>query len=60
MSTSNHEPGVVEEDLPFAKSTIGRESTVTGEKQVKVLRAIWETGADNLTFNLTELIEYAK
>lgn len=59
VSTSDHEPGVVEEDL-LVKLMIDQESTVTGEKQLKVLGPIWDTGADNLTFNLVKLLPVTK
>lgn len=52
-------PGVVGEDLSFAKSTIGQQPTA-GETQVKVLGVIWDTGTDTFSFNLVELIKYAK
>jgi hypothetical protein len=59
-SSPDNQPGVIEEDLSYAKESIARESAPANKTQIKVLGKIWDTNTDMLLFNFEELIEYSK
>jgi hypothetical protein len=59
-SSPDNQPGVIEEDLSYAKESIAQESAPANKTQIKVLGKIWDTDTDMLLFNFEELIEYAK
>jgi hypothetical protein len=59
-SSPDNQPGVIEEDLSYAKESIAQESAPGNKTQIKVLGKIWDTNTDMLLFNFEELIEYAK
>jgi hypothetical protein len=57
-SSPDNQPGIIEEDLSYAKESIAQESAPANKTQIKVLGKMWDT--DMLLFNFEELIEYAK
>jgi hypothetical protein len=59
-SSLDNRPGVIEEDLSYAKESIAQESAPANKTQVNVLEKIWNTDTDMLLFNFEELIEYPK
>jgi hypothetical protein len=59
-SSPDNQPGVIEEDLSYAKESIAQESAPANKTQIIVLGKIWDTDTDMLLFDFEELIEYAK
>ena len=59
-SSPDNQPGIIEEDLSYAKESIAQESAPANKTQIKVLGKIWHTDTDMLLFNFEELIEYVK
>ena len=60
ISATTLKSSVTEEDTSYAKATIGQETSITGDRQLKVLGVIWNTDSDKLMFTFSELVKYAR
>ena len=60
LETKTDDIQVSEEDESYAKATTGYSPNVKDGNFVKLLGVLWNSSQDYLTFNLNELIEYAK
>lgn len=59
-SSTTTQPPVMEEDLSYAKASIGQQPNATEDKLVKVLGILWDTDSDEFVFSLSALATYAR
>ena len=50
----------MEEDLSYAKASIGPQPNETKDKLIKVLRLSWDTNLDQLVLSFSQLATYAE